>query len=37
MKRFQMYKKGEGNYPVMSNNDSIPVGRQHKDLLQQFG
>ena len=31
MKRFQMYKKGEGNYPVMPNNDSIPVGCQHKD------
>ncbi|HZI26346.1 MAG TPA: response regulator [Chryseolinea sp.] len=34
----RMYKKGEGNYLVMSNEDSIPVGRQHKDrLMQQFG
>ena len=34
----QMYKKGEGNYLVMSNEVTIPVGRQQKErLLQHFG
>ena len=34
----QMYKKGEGNYLVMSNEITIPVGRQQKErLLQDFG
>jgi two-component system LytT family response regulator len=32
------YMKGEGNYLVMSNDASIPVGRNQKDrLLQRFG
>ena len=34
----RMYKRGEGNSLVMSNEVSIPVGRQQKDrLLQHFG
>lgn len=34
----RIYKKGEGNYLVMSNDVSIPVGRQQKDrLMQHFG
>jgi two-component system LytT family response regulator len=34
----QLYRKGEGNYVVMSNETSIPVGRQQKDrLLAHFG
>lgn len=34
----KMYKKGEGSYLVMSNEDSIPIGRHQKDrLIQQFG
>jgi two-component system LytT family response regulator len=34
----QMYRKGEGNYVVMTNEASIPVGRQQKDrLLKCFG
>lgn len=34
----RMYKRGEGNSLIMSNEVSIPVGRQQKDrLLQHFG
>jgi two-component system LytT family response regulator len=34
----KMYKKGEGNYLVMSNEASVPVGRSQKDrLLERFG
>lgn len=34
----RIYKKGEGNYLVMSNDVSVPVGRQQKDrLMQHFG
>jgi two-component system LytT family response regulator len=34
----KMYMKGEGNYLVMSNEASVPVGRSQKDrLLERFG
>jgi len=32
------YVKGEGNYVIMSNNQSIPVARNQKDrLIEKFG
>lgn len=38
LNQIKKYVKGEGNYLIMSNDKSIPIGRSQKDkLIERFG